>query len=364
MSKPRRRRRRKAQRETQPRPSLTETRDIAEAAKRAAEDVRAALQRDRSLHLAMLKKKSDRKETPARFVLLLGALLACVSLLVTASILVPPAFTSPSTNLTDLGAAGVFVEAAGLDRKQTPLLEGEGITLTTYLSQRDSQATYELGFPKQFAGKGFVLALTGSAILRDFHSEGRDSSDKSVECPANISADVAYCQLIIGKVPVPTNEHDIVSASYCYPWQKNVEVISVRLSGRQRINSSPDWAHHITSLPYLGNQREIGGVSGLGEAYLGPDFKQAELSGCQSLIRNPKWTDFTPSWPPSLDKGDVMTWRENDNGAMLTVVSTERSASWKGNMLLALIGIAGGGLITLFVATFRSGMSLRKQPHS
>jgi len=55
-----------------------------------------------------------------------------------------------------------------------------------------------------------------------------------------------------------------------------------------------------------------------------------------------------------------MMWNPDDNGATLTVVSTGQRVAWEGNMLLAVLGIAGGAFLTLAVATYRSGMALRR----
>lgn len=219
-------------------------------------------------------------------------------------------------------------------------------------------------FPKEFAGKPFVLALAGSAVLRDVNARDVAYSDKYGQCPAGVPTYVVGCQLISGTVPVPVNETTITAASLCFPWEKNVEVISVSFSGTARINSSPDWAHRVTSLPYLGNPigngPDIDGISALGEADLGSAFGRAELSGCQFLNTSPAWTDSTTSWPPTIDKGDFMMWNPDDNGATLTVVSTGQRVAWEGNMLLAVLGIAGGAFLTLAVATYRSGMALRR----
>jgi len=312
-------------------------------------------------HPEMPARQPKGKETPGRFVAYLASSFACLGLLVFTSALVPAAFSSPPPNLTDLGAVGVFVDKNDLDPAQISLLDSGAVTITTYLSQMDDSVSYELSFPEALAGKRFVLGLTGSAVLHDFRAaEGDLLSVTSVQCPPG----VADCALVSGSVPTDTTS---TGASLCFPDHNDVDHIDVRFSGTARINSAPDWAHHITSLPYLGHQFQtgrIGGVGELGHAQLGSTFALTAPQACQFLTRNPQWTDLTPSWPPSLSKGDTMGWNPDDNGAMLTVVSTERSAAWKGNLLLALIGVAGGVLISLVVATYKSGRALRRGARS
>ena len=59
--------------------------------------------------------------------------------------------------------------------------------------------------------------------------------------------------------------------------------------------------------------------------------------------------------------GDEMTWDPASNMANYVVVSTERSAQWKGNALLAIVGVFGPAFLSLSVMTARSGYRLRAQ---
>ncbi len=318
----------------------------------------------------VLAEEQERPERPSRFWLLLAGLVVSVAATAVTAVLASDAVTEPPPGKIDLGAVGMYMPTDQLDQSQLALLEAGVITISTNLSQLSSNISYEIDFPPALHGKRYVLGFTGSAVIHNLTSDDPTVTTDYEHCPGmptvhTTPAD-SYCLLVYGRVPTPTDTTN--GDSYCFPDQKDKPFVAVSLSGTALTDSSPDWAHHITSLPYLGYKPElvgqmedIGDIDQVRTTFLGSDYAGVSMQGCQILTTDPAWTDLTPSWPADLDKGNVMIWRSGDEGAALTVVSTERDAASDGDMLFAAVGIAGGAVLALVYPTIKSGLALRRR---
>jgi hypothetical protein len=303
-----------------------------------------------------------RRTAVNRFSLLALLTVACLLLLIGCAFLVPPAFSSPPPNFIDLGAANVLVEeGGGLTADQQATLRA-GLIVTAEVSQLSPSVGYEISFPPALAGKKFLLALSGSAVLSNIRSKETALQTRITRCPkVGIPAEDRIpqtCQLISGQVPTLSDE--TTGVDICDPGKKDTESIPVRIEGRGKAVSSPDWAHHLTSFPDLRNPttKEFS-MSQWGNIVLPTRYLLSQQHGCFLLSKNPNWTDFTPNVTPNVNVGDTAAWTPySTEFTLISVVNTERSAAWKGNLLIAFIGIVGGGLLGLLVATVKAGKAL------
>jgi hypothetical protein len=329
-------------------------------AKRESESVKGELALNRIALRELMRHSRPRKETPRRFLFLVLGTLICASLVSISASLIPPAFSAPP-NYVDPGVVGLFVWTNALNEKQSTVLQKPGISLSVQVSQRDSRVQYVASFPKELVGDRFVIGIAGSAVLDDVES-GEVKVD--IERPACRTDDVTSparperCQLITGIIPDRSDERAFGCGT------DGDDNITVAFSGRAGLTSSFDWAHHLTSLPYLGNVRGsgVGSVQDLVEGAFGPNFPDAFLTTCYHLGLNPKWTEYTPNFAPTTHLGDTMDWDPASNLAGYVVVSTERGAQWKGNALLAVVGVFGPAFLSLSVLAVRAGRSLMAQP--
>jgi hypothetical protein len=224
-----------------------------------------------------------------------------------------------------------------------------------------SHVEYVATFPASLAGDRFVLGITGTAVLTDFKTDVSGASNEYPDCLAQVQGGKtlpSMCQLITGIIPAISDETAIGCQS-----KSNQSTVSVSFSGTAHVNSSFDWAHKITSLPYLGNTRGVGSgsVDDLVTATFGQNFPAANLTSCYYLGLDPELTDYTPNFAPTTHVGDTMDWDPASNLANYLVVSTERSAEWKGDLLLAVLGVFGPALLSSLGLTIRTGYRLRSQ---
>ena len=341
--------------------AAAETRQLAEAALRTAEAVKQQLEQDRQALASLIESIKPKNETPRRFVTLASAMAACAVIVIVAASLIPPAFSAPPPNYSDAGVASLYVWANSLNTEQAEALRNPGVSLRVIADQRSSYLEYVATFPKRLIGDRFVLGISGTAVLSDLKSDASDVSNEYPECQVESHdgrATPRLCQLITGIVPSVSSE----SALGCRSMDKE-EAISIRFSGNAHVNSSFDWAHHIASIPYLGDVPGLGpgSVDDLVEGTFGQNFPSASLTTCYYLALNPEWTEYTPDFAPTYHIGDEMTWDPASNEASYIVVSTERGAQWKGNVLLAILGVFGPAFLSLVVVTVRSGYRLRSQ---
>jgi hypothetical protein len=129
--------------------------------------------------------------------------------------------------------------------------------------------------------------------------------------------------------------------------------VSVAFSGTSAyLNSSLNWAHRVTSMPYLGDR----GISGMGfvTQEFGSIVTPVYTKPCQMLTLSPLLEEPQASVTPHLAQDNLMLWGPGENGALIAVVGKERSANWQGNLLLAAIGILGPFLVALTGAAFKS----------
>jgi hypothetical protein len=327
--------------------TAAETRRIAEDALRVSQSLKDEVQ-----------KLVPKNETPRRFALLAIATVLCASGVIASFVLMQPGFGAPPPNYGVPGIVGLYVWSNPLNAGQTQALSESGVSLRASVDQRSPRVEYVASFPKALAGDRFVIGLAGAAVLSDFDSSVADADNEYPPCQLEHSDQQASCQLVTGIIPFDSDEPLACRDG------GGVEMVSVRFSGDTAgVNSSYDWAHHVTSIPYLGNLPETGSgsVDGIVTGTYGDNFVETNLTTCYNLLLNPAWTDFTPNFEPTLHVGDTMMWDPASNRAGYLVVSTERSAAWKGNALLGLFGVFGGALLTLLVATARSCGRLRSQ---
>lgn len=332
--------------------TVAEVRELTKTVLRSTDTLRQELERDRRELASLVESLKPKPETWRRFLGLFLSTVVLASIVAFVVSLIPPAFSSPPPNYGDTGIASLYVWANPLNDGQPDALRDPGVSLSAVADQKGSGLEYVATFPRRLAGDRFVLGIGGSAVLDDF----RSSADVTNEYPGcqvqgQDGETVPHaCQLITGIIP---SESDELSAG-CRS-DTDEETISVRFSGNADLNSSGDWAHHITSLPYLGNVRGLGpgSVDDLVGSVFGPNFAPATLTTCFRLATNPEWTEYTPNFSPTSHVGDVMTWDPASNTANYVVVSTERGAQWKGNALLAILGVFGPALLTV------SGMMVR-----
>jgi hypothetical protein len=342
--------------------TAAETRRIAEDALRATETLKVELQEDQQATASLIAAVKPKEETPRRFAFFAITTVLCGSLVLAAAIRIPAAFSAPPPNYGDPGVVGLYVWANPLNKGQARALDDPGLSLSAMVDQRSARVKYVATFPKALAGDRFVIALSGTAVLSDFGSSVADVSNEYPECQpeGNEVDDLRLrCQLVTGIIPSASKE-----SPACHVDGSDGEMISVRFSGdAAHVTSSYDWAHHVTSLPYLGNVpgAGAGNVDGLVSGAFGANFPEANVRTCYNLLLNPEWTDYTPNFAPTLHIGDVMSWDPASEMAVYLVVSTERGAAWKGNALVALVGVFGGAFLTLLVATARSGHRLYSQ---
>jgi len=341
--------------------ATAETRELAEAALRTAEAVKQELEHDRRVLAKLIEDTRPKRATPIRFLVLILVTAICALIVTLSAIPIPAAFSSPPPNYADPGAVGLFVWANSLNAAQAGTLQNPGISLSAVADQRSSELEYVATFPKKLIGDRFVIGITGSAVLSDFKSDGADGSNEYPECEAEEQGNETHplrCQLITGIIPSKSSERAFGCRS-----KDDEDRVSIRFTGNARITSSFDWAHHLTSLPYLGNVRGFGtgSVEDIVEGTFGQNFPPASLTTCYYLGLNPHWTEHTPDFAPTSHVGDNMIWDPASNMADYVVVSTERSAQWKGTVLVAMLGVFGPAFLSLLVMTFNTGYSLRSQ---
>ena len=341
--------------------AAAETRELAEAAFRTAEAVKQELEKDRQSLASLIESIKPKNETPRQFVTLATAAATCAVIVIVAARLLPPAFSAPPPNYGEAGVASLYVWENSLNKGQADALRDPGVSLSVEADQTSSDVDYVATFPKRLIGDRYVLGISGSAVLSDFKSDVSGVSNEYPECRAEGQGGrglPASCQLITGIVPSVSSR----SAFGCRS-KSEEKAISIQFSGNARVNSSFDWAHHITSLPYLGDVPGMGSgsVDDLVEGAFGQNFPAVSLTTCYYLGLNPKWTEYTPDFAPTYHIGDEMAWDPASNMASYVVVSTERGAQWKGNALLVILGVFGPALLSLSVMTVRSGYRLRAQ---
>lgn len=339
--------------------TAAETRRIAEAALSATENLKVELQQDQHATAALIAAVKPREETPRRFALLAISTVLCGFVVAASATLMPAAFSAPPPNYGDVGVVGLYVWANPLNEGQAQALDDPGVSLGAMVDQRSPRVEYVATFPEALVGDRFVIALAGSAVVSGFDSSTADVSNEYPDCQlegSDVDDRRPTCQLITGIIPSASKE-----SAACRADDGGGETISVRFSGEAvRVTSAYDWAHHVTSLPYLGNIPGMGGgnVDDLVTGAFGFNFPETNVSTCYNLLLNPGWTDYTPSFAPTLHVGDTMSWDPASEMASYLVVSTERGAAWKGNALLALLGVFGPALLSLMALTARSGYRL------
>jgi hypothetical protein len=275
--------------------------------------------------------------------------------------LMPAAFSAPPPNYSTTGIASLYVWENSLNKNQVRALQDPGISLSVAADQLSSQVEYVATFPVDLVGDRFVLGISGSAVLADFRTDVSGASNEYPDCQEEGQGGQtlpATCQLITGIIPGVTDESAIGCRS-----KGDQKTISVSFSGKAHVNSSFDWAHQIASLPYLGDVHGFGGgsVDDLVVGAFGQNFPPVNLTSCYSLGLDPGLTDYTPNFSPTIHVGDNMTWDPASNTANYVVVSTKRSAEWKGDALLAVLGVFGPALLSFLGMTVRSGYRLRSQ---
>jgi len=334
---------------------------MAEEALRAAGTLKRELEHDRKELASLIKGIKPKDETLGRFLTLALATGACSLLVILSASLMPAAFSAPPPNYGTAGVASLYVWENSLNKNQAGALQDPGISLSVAADQLSSQVEYVATFPAGLIGDRFVLGISGSAVLADFKTDVSGASNEYPDCQEEGQGGKtlpATCQLITGIIPSVSD----VSAIGCRS-KGDQKTISVSFSGKAHVNSSFDWAHQIASLPYLGDAHGLGSgsVDDLVVGAFGQNFPPANLTSCYYLGLNPELTDYTPNFPPTSHIGDTMTWDPASNMANYVVVSAERSAEWKGDALLAVLGVFGPALLSFLGMTVRSGYRLRSQ---
>lgn len=341
---------------------IAETRDLAEAVLRTAETIRQEREQDRQALASLVESLKPKNETPRRFFGLLVATAICAAVVIVAVQLAPAAFAAPPPNYADAGVVGLYVWSNPLNGAQASALRDPGVSLSVVADQRSSRVKYVATFPKKLVGDRFVVGVSGSAVLDNFESSGLGVSNEYPACQVmrqdGKSLAAASCQLITGIVPSASSG----SLTGCRS-KNDEETVAIQFSGTAHVNSTFDWAHHITSLPYAGNTRGagFGNVDDIVVGSFGQNFPEATLTTCYQVGLNPAWTDYTPNFAATIHIGDTMAWDPASNAAGYVIVSTERSAQWKGNALYAALGVFGSAFLSLLVTTIRSGHRLRSQ---
>jgi hypothetical protein len=334
---------------------------MAEEALRVAGTLRQELERDRKELASLIKSMKPKDETPARFIALALAAGVCALIVVFSARLMPAAFTAPPPNYGTVGIAGLYVWQDSLNKNQAGALQEPGISLSVWADQRSSHVEYVATFPDGLIGDRFVLGMSGSAVLTEFKTDVSGASNEYPDCQEEGEGGKtlpATCQLITGIIPSASDESAIGCRSMA-----DQKTISVSFSGNAQSNSSFDWAHQIASLPYLGDVPGAGSgsVDDLVFGAFGQNFPAANLTSCYYLGLDPELTDYTPNFQPTTHIGDSMAWDPASNVANYIVVSTERSAEWKGDALLAVLGVFGPALLSFLGMTLRSGYRLRSE---
>lgn len=334
---------------------------MAEEALRATETLKQEVERGHKELTSLIKDLKPKEETQERFFVLIFATAICALFVGISARLVPAAFSSPPPNYGTDGVASLYVWQDSLDTGQEAALQDPGISLSVDADQLSSHVAYVATFPASLAGERFVLGITGTAVLADFKTDVSGVSNEYPDCLDQAQGGKtlpATCQLITGIIPTTSDETAIGCQS-----NSNHNTVSVSFSGTAHVNSSFDWAHKITSLPYLGDTRGAGGgsVDDLVTETFGQNFPAANLTSCYYLGLDPELTDYTPDFAPTTHVGDAMDWDPASNFANYLVVSTERSAEWKGDLLLAVLGVFGPALLSSLGLTIRSGYRLRSQ---
>ena len=340
--------------------STADAQVIAESVVKMTETVKQELVEQRRLLGSLVGAVKPKKETGKRFLTLVLATILVAMIVLLAADFTRPAFSSPPPNYGQSGVASLYVWANSLNEQQDDALQNSGISLTVTADQRSSKVEYTAMFPARLAGDRFVLATAGIAVLSGFRSTVPGVTNEYPRCLVEGQSEPAQrsCQLITGIIPGASG-----SFTTACGFDGSEETVTVRFSGDAAVNSSYDWAHHITSLPYLGNVPGTGpgSVNDLVVGAFGDNFPPANLTTCYYLGLNPDWMEYVPNFTPTYHIGDNMAWVPASNMASYLVVSTERSAEWWGNVLLLILGVFGPTLLTLIGMTARSGYRLFSQ---
>ena len=322
-------------------------------------NINESLQRlDREMG-AIRSRLAPKPEPPWRPLLFSGLAVAALVALIIMTSLIPAGFTTPAPNLSIPGSTKVYMIDGRSDASFVDEADS-GITVTTMSDQDDNQIQYELDFPPKLSGMKFVLAMVGSAVLRDVRltdtygdeqlPPGKFSTEYP-DCQIESTGRSAPCQMIIGEVPQHKDGVIANDTSLCFGAEK--DHVAVTFSGMSAyLNTSLDWAHRVTSMPYLG-YHEIDGMGFVAQEF-GSIVTPVDTKPCQMLTLSPRLEEPQASVSPDLAKDNLMLWGPNESEADISVVSKERSADWQGNILLAAIGILGPFFVALVVAAFRS----------
>jgi hypothetical protein len=315
-----------------------------------ATDFKESLQRlDREVG-AIRSGLARKPEPPWRPPLLTGLALAALGALILMTVLIPAGFSTPAPDLSILGSAKIYL-IDGRSGASFPPGSDSGITVTTNSDQDHNQVRYELDFPPKLSGLTFVLAMTGSAVLTDVHLPPGNFSTKYPACRSESTGGPARCQEIIGEVPPAGNGVATNTTSLCFGAEN--DHVSVTFAGTSTdLNTSLDWAHRVTSMPYLGDH-EIEGTGFVTQTF-GPTATLVTVQPCQLLTLSSRLEEPQTSVSPHLAQDSLMLWGPVENEAVIAVVSKERSANWQANFLLAAIGILGPFLVALTAAAFKS----------
>jgi hypothetical protein len=273
--------------------------------------------------------------------------------------LIRSGFTTPAPNLSIPGSAKLYM-IDGRSGASFPAGADSGITVTTMADQDHNQVHYELDFPPKLSGMTFVMAMVGSAVLRDVRLTDtygdvqlpqRKFSTEYPDCRIESTGQSALCQTITGEVPQHKGGVTTNDTSLCFGAEK--DHVAVAFSGTSAyLNTSLDWAHRVTSMPYLG-AHEIDGKGFVAQEF-GSIATPVYTKSCQMLTLSPRLEEPQASVNPQLAQNDLMMWSPDESEAVISVVSKERSADWQGNTLLAAIGILVPFFVALVAAAFRS----------
>jgi hypothetical protein len=272
--------------------------------------------------------------------------LACSVSLVLAVLIIArgsKAFGDPPAISTNWGSVGVGIGTEGKERSDPAPFAGNGhVSVVASYQLEDSLVSYDFYVPERYAGRRFVVLLSGTGTLQGVEPSEQLEIGKVTPCrlyhSANESPDWS-CQLLSGRLPALDKAWEGLSLGPTICRFDNAKVLSFRVSGHPSLTEKADWAHDIVSLPSLfpssdvnTNFRTYHGLQ-LDSTYASP-----VQDGCR-FANPPLLSTFTDaSTAPTSTVRETMIWTQDEAIVDTHLVYKDRDAEGSGNIYLATGG--------------------------
>jgi hypothetical protein len=245
---------------------------------------------------------------------------------------VPPAFTDPAPDFKSIGSIDTLIASTGEETNNDPGRWNNRIFIHARYSQDSAVVYYTLWFPNKYAGRKFAFRLSGSAVMRNAHTE--------VKAPLTTEGwscrdAQEQCQILYGVIPVEQLEPIVRGGppDCSLDVTKQDNYTPVRISGDASIISDTDWVHHLTVLPDFTDTYSFDGHE------LRGTYATALQIVCKELELNPTTKLGDVSSVPTAADTTRLTWNSEFADKHVSVVTADRSAGAWGNLLIATAGL-------------------------